>query len=241
MVFNWFCCQNSSVDKSVLEDIVPHDYDYNVLKFKIINDEAPLKFEKQFIAKLSVNICSEESLRAYLTEFSSISSTSYNQGGGSDKRNLKNSLLKGDRKCMHQVRKRIDPKTNTVKPDRTEGQQTHCTANISYKIRKHICSYSLTGEVCTTYACEINLEHTHNHVILAAEASKYHPVSENTKQKFLDLFQQGYGASKSLTIYKEYLKDIYKEDYIQISSNRSYHPDYMWVFNFHTSIAIFKS
>ena len=232
MVFNWLCCNSGGQDKSVLEDILPPDFNYNVVKFKVTNDDAALKVEKQFNAKLQVNICSEDSLRAFLTEFSTLSTTRYNHYGN-DKRTLKNSVISGYRKCIHFTRKRIDPETKAVRSEKTEGQQTECPANLHFKIKKHICSASLDGDICTNYACEITLDYSHNHVILAAEAAKYHPVSENTKRKFLDLFHQGYGASKSLNIYKEYLRDIYKEDYIKISSNRSYLPDYKWVFNFH--------
>ena len=232
MVFNWLCCNSGTQDKSVLEDILPHDFNYKVVRFKVVNDDAEIKLEKHFNARLLVNICTEEELSTFLQEFSSLTNTSYNQED-TDKKSLKNAVSSGYRKCIHRVIKRKDSKTNAAKSDKTQGLNTDCPASLHFKIKRHICSHSLTGDSCTSYACEISVDYCHNHVILAAEAAKYHPVSENTKNKFLDLFHQGYGASKSLNIYKEYLRDIYKEDYIKISSNRSYLPDYKWVFNFH--------
>lgn len=43
-----------------------------------------------------------------------------------------------------------------------------------------------------TFRVNITLKHTHNHLIDVADALRFRPVSENTKQKYYDLFRQGH-------------------------------------------------
>ena len=57
---------------------------------------------------------------------------------------------------------------------------------------------------------EIDIVYKHNHSINSASAVKYHNVTEETKQKLLDLFKAGYSASRAYDKYKTMLEDQHK-------------------------------
>ena len=45
------------------------------------------------------------------------------------------------------------------------------------------------------FCVAVTLKHTHNHLVDVADALRFRPVSESTKEKYYDLFRQGHSPS----------------------------------------------
>ena len=75
--FSWSCCNKDLNKRLILENILPPTFKYKISSFKVVQ-ESDIQFETKFEAVLSVNICSEEGLKQFLTEFEASSSTNYN-------------------------------------------------------------------------------------------------------------------------------------------------------------------
>ena len=78
------------------------------------------------------------------------------------------------------------------------------------------------------YPLEIKLYYNHNHAIHAADALRFRPVSDETKELFKELFDEDVSPSCA---YRRVLDHFAAED--DISADRFYVPDYKWVYNFH--------
>ena len=87
---------------------------------------------------------------------------------------------------------------------------------------------------CDQFNLTLTLNHTHNHDIASAQALRYHPVSENTRNAFYKLFEEDYTASQAYTKYREDLQlKMGLEEYTKHCADRSLLPDYKWVFREH--------
>ena len=183
--FSWLCYKKEVERTSILENILPIEYNYIVSTFKVVQESQILN-ETKFEAVVAINICSEEGFLNFLTAFQESSSTSYNIGRG-DNKNRKNILLSGSRKCHHNVRKRTksgnSADDDTIAPTRSDGKHTNCPARINFKLKSteehvHDENYSL-------FPLELSISFLHNHSIESANAVKYHDVSDETKNKFI--------------------------------------------------------
>ena len=81
---------------------------------------------------------------------------------------------------------------------------------------------------------ELSISFLHNHSIESANAVKYHDVSDETNNKFIELFEAAHSASSAYQEYKNDLMKKHGEQYVTVSANRAIMPDYKWVFNFHS-------
>ena len=113
-------------------------YKYKVKSFKII-EKADINVESKFEAHLSVNICSENYLRDFLSDSKKSSSTEYNILHG-DERNNKKLVVSWVRKCHHYIRKRTKSgkvvKDEELAEPKTAGKDTGCPALIKFKLKK---------------------------------------------------------------------------------------------------------
>ena len=62
-------------------------------------------------------------------------------------------------------------------------------------------------ENCSEYALEFEIDNTHNHVIKAADAMRFHPVAPDTKKKYLELFLEGLTAMECYHRYRSTLTE----------------------------------
>ena len=60
-----------------MEQILPQDYNYKINEFKI-SQESNVLNENTFAATILVNVCDEQEIETFLTEFREISNTDYN-------------------------------------------------------------------------------------------------------------------------------------------------------------------
>ena len=167
-----------------------------------------------------------------MTAFQESSSTSYNIGRG-DNKNRKNIILSGSRKCHHNVRKRTksgnSADDDTIAPTRSDGKHTNCPARINFKLKST--EEHVHDENCSLFPLELSISFLHNHSIESANAVKYHDVSDETKNKFIELFEAAHSASSAYQEYKNDLMKKHGEQYVTVSANRAIMPDYKWVFD----------
>ena len=233
MTFSWNCCKKDLEKRSILEDILPTNYNYKVSSFKL-TETSDIKNESKFEAVLSVNICSEVTTKEFLKEFEKSSSTVYNMYYG-DQRDHGKTAVSGFRKCYHNVRKRIKSgkkaSNEAVAEPKTAGKDTSCPADIKFKLKKTV--EHLHNENCYIFPLEITINYNHNHCIESANAVKYHDVNEETKMKFTELFENDHSASSAYQEYKNHLLKKHGENFVTVSADRAIMPDYKWVFNYH--------
>ena len=233
-MFSWLCCKQKPESRKILEDVLPEKYKYRVASFKVLQ-ESQIANETKFEAAISVNICSEEGVHQFLSQFQKSSSTNYNILRG-DKKGGKTVLISGYRKCLHNVRKRSksgnqSTDAEVISDTKTHGKQTKCPAGLYFKLKKT--EEHDHDENCSLFPCEITIDFVHNHSIESANAVKFHDVSLQTKERFLELFAEGHSASSAYQDYKNFLMGKHGEQYVKISADRAIMPDYKWVFNFH--------
>ena len=234
--FSWMCCKKNLEKRKILENILPEEFKYKILSFKISEDSL-IPNETKFDAIFALNVCSEEGIRNLLSAFQESSSTNYNMLHG-DKRSGKTVLVSGYRKCHHNIRKRTKSGNQSTDPDvladtKTEGKQTNCPASITFKLKST--KDHVHDENCSFFPLEVTIAFSHNHSIESANAVKYHDVRDETKEKFIELFKEDHSASSAYQAYKNYLMKMHVEKYVTISADRAIMPDYKWVFNCHAT------
>ena len=104
-----------------------------------------------------------------MSEFSSITNTSYNKRD-SDKKNLKKYLLTGKQKCIFNVRKYFDEDNQPLHKDHTKGKNTECCSKLQFKLKKPALQCQQSS--CDHFDFEMDIEYEHNHVVEAASALK---------------------------------------------------------------------
>ena len=219
------CTHNQAETRKVLQDFLPPDYDYQVTFFEITK-ASNILCENQFNATLNLNICTTEDAYTFLGHFNSVTDVSYKMDKG-DHINTKLLILSGARVCIRNIRKRKKSgNEEEACSDKTVGKNTNCMARIKFKLKK----YSHSPD-CKAFSLQLDIEHQHNHPIESARNVRLQPVSNDTRHRFLEYFDLGHSASSAYHANKSFWRAKYKDDYTRISANRSYSPDYDWVFN----------
>ena len=228
-------------DKSILEDVLPPDRSYKVEKLKISEEQVSnLTLETAFETTVHLNICEIDDAHKFLEELYHASSSTYNIKFHSDRVNGKRYLLSGDRKCQHNVKKIFNKKTNQLKKDQCKGKNTKCPASLKFQLKQKVEGHQ-HGDECDLFNFKFTLKHTHNHRLASSTALKFHPVSRDTKRKYLELFNKDLSASESYHKYKDYLVEQYGPDEcVKLGADRSIDPDYQWVFREHSKYLLSK-
>ena len=228
--FTWTCCKKDESKRKYLEDLLPQEYQYQILEFDLIKDNE-LFCEAKFEAKLKANVCSPQGLEVFLEKFKDISHTEWNKFKA-DSTDTKFFQQSGWRKCCHNVQKKVkNPQTGEMKSDKSKGKNTECESKLSFKLFK-VDEHEHVEETCHKFSLELKLQYIHNHSVLAAASLQFHGVRQQTKVKFMELFIQGHSASSAYAEYKRSLKDLNQENFIQVSCDRAVMPDYRWCFNY---------
>ena len=88
------------------------------------------------------------------------------------------------------------------------------------------CTNHYFHQTCThdEFCVTVTLKHTHNHLVDVADALRFRPVSESTKEKYYDLFRQGHSPSSAHLEYETQL--TYKDT--QLLADRHVNPLVMY-------------
>ncbi|XP_018570484.1 uncharacterized protein LOC108910377 [Anoplophora glabripennis] len=82
------------------------------------------------------------------------------------------------------------------------------------------------------YPTIVEVRHNHNHQI-GIEGKKYKDVSDDCKEKFLNLFRNNLGPTEALEFHKQDLMIEYGDAYHKVVADRSICPDKRWVYRFY--------
>ena len=55
------------------------------------------------------------------------------------------------------------------------------------------------------FCVQVVLKHTHNNLVDVEDAQRFRPISENTKEKYYELFRQGHSPSSAHLEYETHL------------------------------------
>ncbi|XP_041461611.1 uncharacterized protein LOC121412915 [Lytechinus variegatus] len=137
-------------------------------------------------------------------------------------------LYKTEFRCQHNTK----PRTATAN-ERRGSKNTSCPAGLSIVVKVSTFERS-DGRVrmCRSsdphlpdHPMVVKFKSTHNHLLRSADALKHRDVSEDVKEKFLDLFSKGYTPSKALALHKYDLQLQHNDNYIFVSADRAITPD----------------
>ena len=138
-------------------------------------------------------------------------------------------VYSGARKCQHKVQKRVSPVTNVLRKDKIKDKNSECSAKLRFSLKNH----NHNEENCEEYSLEVEISNTHNHVIKASDAMRFHPVSQDTKRKYLELFMEGLTAMEAYHRYRSKLTEGEEILNIKTGGDRSINPEKTWVFREH--------
>ncbi|XP_063971450.1 uncharacterized protein LOC135158094, partial [Lytechinus pictus] len=137
-------------------------------------------------------------------------------------------LYKTEFRCQHNTK----PRTATAN-QRRGSKNTSCPAGLSIIVKVSTFERS-DGRVRKSRSSDphlpdhpmvVKFKSTHNHLLRSADALKHRDVSEDVKEKFLDLFSKGYTPSKALALHKYDLQLQHNDNYVFVSADRAITPD----------------
>ena len=212
---NWGDVFQDSIEKrQLLEDLLPWKYKYKVSSFQII-EESDIPCEVKFNASLDINVCDQEGLKEFLLNFKEISNTNYNFSNRADNFKGKKFQWTGFRKCIHNVRKRMN-KHSEIPTDKRRGMQTDCESFYTFQLSK-VYNHE-HDDKCEKYSLRFKIFYSHNHSIKSSEATKFSDVNPSTKQKFMQLFRLGGSPSSVYREYKALLRQEHPDAVVMMSA-----------------------
>ena len=172
--------------------MLPEGYTYQLHISRVYIDS--------FNCELKIKLETEESVRKWVTEYNERTKETMvyecckNQNG---KRVVKKFYLR----CQHKQRQ-TGKHTKSSKPLKTTHKQhnnknTGCPAQITVTL--------VPPNTYDGFCVAVTLKHTHNHLVDVADALRFRPVSESTKQKYYDLFRQGHSPCSAHLEYETQL------------------------------------
>ena len=75
------------------------------------------------------------------------------------------------------------------------------------------------------YPMIVTYRNKHNHNLHSADVIKYQPLKSDVKDIFLSYFAKGFTPAKAFDEYKNYLKEMYGENYYKALADGSIYPD----------------
>ena len=88
-----------------------------------------------------------------------------------------------------------------------------CPGKRTFSLKQKFEDHTHTEGQCHLFNLKFQLDHNHNHVFLAClEGLKFHPVSKDTKNEFISLFEENYTASGVYSKLRENMLAKYGSD-----------------------------
>ena len=180
--------KTNNIARPLVLDILPEVYSYKMLTVSHFEDlesftcnfKIKLENEERWIVEYNVK-AKERMLFDYCKKLSG-------------KRVLKKLYLR----CQHKQRQTgKHKKSNKALKTTHKGhnnKNTDCSAQIVVTI--------LPSKKHRKFCVEVTLKHMHNHLVDVADALWFRPVSDNTKEKYYDLFRQSHSPSSAHLEYK---------------------------------------
>uniref|UniRef100_A0A6P7F860 Uncharacterized protein LOC114326779 n=1 Tax=Diabrotica virgifera virgifera TaxID=50390 RepID=A0A6P7F860_DIAVI len=129
-------------------------------------------------------------------------------------------VYKVDLRCQHNTDKRTQGIRST--------KNTNCPVTLSIVVRRFIKNSKSKKEdpmIIKEFPTLITIKNKHNHELNTAAVLKYRDVSNEVKEKLIDLFRQGHNPSSALNSHKLDLMMEYEDnDYYRIAADGKFLP-----------------
>ena len=217
-----------------LEEVLPSfgNYTVQVRSFNLIK-ESPRHGETDFEATLDLNVCTMEEVYKFIEAFEESSFTSLNVHQGDQMLGKKNTFY-ARRHCQHGVLKKIDA-NGKHSSSKQVGKNTNCPSNYVFRLKacKEL-QQGRTGENKKNYCkcLRFSIKNQHNHTVDGGDSAKWHKVSSQTKNFFIELHKKNLTVPHALLEYEKLMIEKHGEDcWFAWSGDRSVVPDKKWVDN----------
>ncbi|XP_076050088.1 uncharacterized protein LOC143030765 [Oratosquilla oratoria] len=220
-------CDRPVIDSKLqlrLAGLLPESYEHHICKVEIVGKEVNVTLRLSVSTKEGAKQWLESMQKSSLMTFRV--ERSYNCSGVKV-------AYKTDFRCQHNTK----PRTATSDCHRG-SKNTNCPAGLSIVVK--VSTFEKSDGIkrkCRSgdphmpdHPMVVKLKCTHNHPIRAADALKHRDVSEEVKQKFLDLFSKGYTPSKALELHKYDLQLEHGDNYIFVCADRAITPDLQYCY-----------
>jgi hypothetical protein len=232
----WECCENNLKDREFLKEVLPQEYHCKITKLKII-DSNSIKEEVKFATEFKVDICQKEEVEEFVKIVESKTGTAYLPDTN---RIRSNKWVSKRYHCHRNVRDQRSSEVGkggkgsgsgrVMGQERQEGKGTKCEADLSYRL--YPCEEGCKGKC---YKLTIKIHYNHNHEISSTDSFNFLTVNEDTKSRYIELFEEAYTPHKARVAFIKELKEKLGDlEYFKISANRSINPDSSYVFNLYS-------
>lgn len=207
--------------------ILPPNYNYLVSEIQQLPDYITSEgfLINQFKATFFVNISNIEDSQKWFNEYEETSKTTMPETKGFQIQGKK-VIFRELRHCMHSNKVR-QKQGNPIlkKPHSLRIRNTECDATIHLRIER--------WRLQTSHPLEVNINFVHNHIINCAKSLSFRCVKEEVRNKYLELFINGYSPATTLHIYEDnlYLSASDDQKLMELLADRAQNPDYAYVLN----------
>ncbi|PKK62582.1 hypothetical protein RhiirC2_790173, partial [Rhizophagus irregularis] len=133
-------------------------------------------------------------------------------------------LFRETRHCIHSDTVKKKQGSREVKRQNLlRLRNTSCKATIHLRLE--------SWRVKLSHPLEVNIKFTHNHVINSAESLNFRHVNEKVREKFLQLFKDGYSPASAMYVHEDelYLSSTDEQDLLVLLADRANNPDYDYI------------
>ncbi|CAB5377419.1 unnamed protein product [Rhizophagus irregularis] len=133
-------------------------------------------------------------------------------------------LFRETRHCIHSDTVKKKQGSREVKRQNSlRLRNTSCKATIHLRLE--------SWRVELSHPLEVNIKFTHNHVINLAESLSFCRVNEKVREKFLQLFKDGYLPASAMYVHEDelYLSSTDEQDLLVLLADRANNPDYDYI------------
>ena len=192
--------QEKSELTDILKNIFTEKYYYKIISFKKLEDEEFVLKAQPFETVLTTNIFTEKDVQSFVSSFQDITKETMRSSKNKRKPSQEESenhqyVFKKTYRCQHNTRN----STSNWKPDK-RCKNTSCPFVLTIKI--HNLSYRKRRSPESLYnedmPCEIHITYRHNHNTQVLQALSYRDVGEESKNVYLDLFQNSQTQKPSI-------------------------------------------
>lgn len=221
-------------EKGIVKDVLPEGRDYYFEHVEVIK-EPDEDGEMEFKVTGRVNVETKVDTKLFLEQLYQSTGTTFNIESGKPDRSGGDSEIYGSRKCMMNVHH-----FKNSKKEKQEGLNRNCPAKVTFRLdkikpenKKDTKERKVMKQLVKEYPLKFTLSFVHNHQINRHEHSKFNTVSTETKDHFIELFEQDLTPAAAWKAHRDKIIQENPDTYHIILGNRQICPDYFWPFKFH--------
>ncbi|CAG8629437.1 7704_t:CDS:2 [Cetraspora pellucida] len=188
-----------NIFESIIKKALPSNYKYFIESFEQISSHSFLDaYETPFKASCRINILTIEESEAWLQKFMDMHKITMRETHGRTIKEIHYILSKWFH-CIHShiVKLKQGIKNNgETNMKNTQEQNTNCPATLSIQLLKR----------SDPYPCIVSLHFDHNHPLKSSHVMSFRPLSNETKNKIIKLFETGHNPSSAYHTYWEQLQ-----------------------------------